>query len=161
MLREEFTLPVIGIMEASLLYARTLGGRFGIIATSARSKVLHRDAVKAYGCEHFCAAIASCNLGVLELESRPKDEIVTIMRDVARRLIAEGAEVLTLGCAGMSFLKEAVEVAVIEEGVQCIDGVVAGVQHLIGCVRMGGKTSKVGGWRSSAEGRARRGQEYV
>lgn len=161
MLREELTIPVIGIMEASLLYARTLGGRFGIIATSARSKVLHRDAVKAYGCEHFCAGIASCNLGVLELESRPTEDVVATMRDVARKLIGEGAEVLTLGCAGMSVLKAAVEAAVAAEGVQCVDGVVAGVQHLVGCVRMGGRTSKVGGWRSSAESRARRGQDYV
>lgn len=161
MLREEFSIPIIGIMEASLLYARTLGGRFGIIATSARSKVLHRDAVKAYGCEHFCAGIASCNLGVLELESRPTEEVVTIMQDVARKLIEEGAEVLTLGCAGMSVLKAAVEAAVEAEGVQCVDGVVTGVQHLIGCVRIGGRTSKVGGWRSSAESRKRRGQEYV
>lgn len=161
MLREEFTIPVIGIMEASLLYARTLGGRFGIIATSARSKIIHRDAIKAYGCEHFCGGIESCGLGVLELESRPTEEVVTIMRDVARKLIGEGAEVLTLGCAGMSVLKNAVEAAVKAEGVQCVDGVVAGVQHLVGCVRMGGATSKVGGWRSSAEGRKRRGQEYV
>lgn len=161
MLREEFTAPVIGIMEASLLYARTLGGRFGIIATSARSKVLHRDAVKAYGCEHFCAAIESCDLGVLELESRPTEEVVAIMRDVASKLIGQGAEVLTLGCAGMSVLKAAVQAAVEAEGVQCVDGVVAGIQHLVGCVRMGGKTSKVGGWRSSADGRRRRGQEYI
>ncbi|CZT14760.1 uncharacterized protein RCC_12243 [Ramularia collo-cygni] len=161
MLREEFTIPVIGIMEASLLYARTLGGRFGLIATSARSKIIHRDAVRAYGCESFCAGIESCNLGVLELESRPSEEVVAILRDVARKLIADGAEVLTLGCAGMSMLKTAVEAAVETEQVQCVDGVVAGIQHLTGCVRMGGKTSKVGGWRSSAEGRKRRGQEYV
>lgn len=161
MLREEFDVPVIGIMEASLIYARTLGARFGIIATSGRSKVMHRDAVRAYGMEHFCAGIESCELGVLDLERLPRGEVVRVMKGVARRLVEAGAEVLTLGCAGMSEMKAAVEEAVQDEGVQVIDGVMAGVQHLIGVVRMGGKTSKVGMYRSSAAGRKRRGQEYV
>ena len=160
MLREEFDVPVIGIMEASLFAARTLGARFGIVATSKRSKVMHEDAVRHYGMEGFCAGVRSCNLGVLDLERKPRAEVFAIMQDVARNLVEQGAEVLTLGCAGMSDMKAAVEEAV-GNNVQVIDGVVAGVHHLSGLVRMGGKTAKGGMFASSSKGRKLRGQDYV
>lgn len=161
MLREEFSIPIIGIMEASLIYARTLGGRFGIVATGKRSVVMHGDAVKAYGMEHFCAGIEACELGVLDLERLPREQVVGRMREVASKLVSQGAEVLTLGCAGMTDMKSALEEAVKKEGIEVVDGVIAGVQHLVGVVRSGGKTSKTGIWRSSEEGRKKRGQGYV
>ena len=160
MLREEFDVPVIGIMEASLFAARTLGARFGIVATSNRSKVMHEDAVRHYGMESFCTGVESCNLGVLDLERRPRQEVLKTMQEVGKKLAAKGAEVLTLGCAGMTDMKAAVEQAVGED-VQVVDGVVAGVHHLIGLVRLGGKTAKSGLYASSAKGRKDRGQEYI
>ena len=161
MLREEFDVPVIGIMEASLIAARTLGQRFGIVATSNRSRVMHGDAVRHYGMDGFCAGIESCNIGVLDLERKPRQQILGIMQDVARALVAKGAEVLTLGCAGMSDMKAAVEEAVAGDDVQVVDGVVAGVHHLVGLVRFGGKTAKKGMYASSSKVRKLRGQEYV
>ncbi|KAK2777887.1 hypothetical protein FQN53_002022 [Emmonsiellopsis sp. PD_33] len=158
-LREEIGKPVIGIMEASLFAARTLGNRFGLIATSKRSKVMHEDSIAHYGFEKFCAGVGSCGLGVLELESKKEEEVLDIMCGVAKDLVAKGADTLTLGCAGMTNLKSAVEKAVGED-VQVIDGVVAGVHHLAGLVRMGGRTARAGMYASSKEGRAARGQGY-
>lgn len=161
MLREELPRqPVIGIMEASLFAARTLGGRFGLIVTSDRSKVMHEDSIRHYGFDGFCAGVASCNLGVLDLHEKSQDEVMKIMCDVGKRLVAQGADVLTLGCAGMTPLKAAVEEAVGDD-VQVIDGVLAGVQHLSGIVRMGGRTAKRGVYRSSAAGRKARGQDWI
>lgn len=159
MLREEFTQPVIGIMEASLFAARTLGNRFGLIATSQRSVYAHQDAIRHYGFDGFCAGVGSCNLGVLELESKSQAEVSGIMCAVAKDLVAKGADCLTLGCAGMIGMKLAVEEAVGED-VQVIDGVLAGVQHLAGIVRMGGRTAKRGMYKSSSEARKARGQAY-
>lgn len=159
MLREEFTQPVIGIMEASLFAARTLGNRFGLVATSRRSKVMHEDSIRHYGFEGFCAGVGSCDLGVLELESKSQKEIHSIMCSVAKDLVAKGADTLTLGCAGMSEMKCAVEQAVGED-VQVIDGVLAGVQHLAGIVRMGGRTAKGDMYASSRKTRKARGQDY-
>jgi Asp/Glu/hydantoin racemase/predicted amidohydrolase len=160
MCREEFDVPVIGIMEASLFAARTLGARFGIVATSRRSRVMHDDAVRHYGMHGFCAGVRSCDLGVLDLERKPRKEVLGIMQDVACKLVEQGAEVLTLGCAGMSDMKEAVEKAVGED-VQVVDGVIAGVHHLSGLVRFGSRTAKNGMYTSSAEKRRLRGQDYV
>jgi Asp/Glu/hydantoin racemase len=147
-------------MEASLFAARTLGARFGIVATGPRSKIIHGDAVRHYGMEGFCAGIESCDLGVLDLERRAREDVLKSMQGVARKLVVLGAEVLTLGCAGMTDMRDAVEEAV-KPDVQVVDGVVAGVHHLIGLVRMGGKTAKGGMYASSKAGRERRGQAYV
>ena len=159
MVREEFDQPSIGIMEASLFAARTLGNRFGLIATSKRSKAMHEDSIRHYGFDGFCAGVGSCGLGVLELESKSQEEVLDIMCNVGKQLVEQGADCLTLGCAGMSMLKPAVEKAVGDD-VQVIDGVLAGVQHLSGLVRMGGRTAKSGMYASSARGRKARGQTY-
>ncbi|KAF2729163.1 carbon-nitrogen hydrolase [Polyplosphaeria fusca] len=159
MLREELSQPVIGIMEASLIAARTLGSRFGIIATADRSVYMQQDAVRHYGMDAFCAGIRSCKLGVLELESKPEKEVLATMSAVGKQLVEDGADVLTLGCAGMSNMKAAVEKAVGED-VQVVDGVVAGVHHLAGLCRMGTKTAKRGAWASSKTGRERRRQDW-
>jgi Asp/Glu/hydantoin racemase/predicted amidohydrolase len=159
MLREELSQPVVGIMEASLFAARTLGGRFGIIATSQRSQYTLEDSVRHYGLQNVCAGIRSCNLGVLELESKPEKEVLSIMCEVGKKLVADGADVLTLGCAGMINMKAAVE-QVVGEDVQVIDGVLAGVQHLAGLCRMGAKTAKRGMYASAAQERERRGQDW-
>jgi Asp/Glu/hydantoin racemase len=161
MLREEFGQPSIGIMEASLLAAKSLGGRFGIVATGGRSKYSLQDAVHKYGLDTYCAGVRSCNVGVLDLERKPEAEILAIMCIVAKELVEEdGADVITLGCAGMSRLKAAVEKEVGDD-VQVIDGVLAGVQILAGLVRMGGRTAKKGMYRSSRATREKRAQNYV
>jgi Asp/Glu/hydantoin racemase len=158
-LREEVDKPVIGIMEASLFAARTLGNRFGLIATSKRSVPMAQDAIRHYGFDGFCVGVGCCRLGVLELESKPEKEVLEIMCGVAKDLVAKGADSLTLGCAGMTKLKPAVEEAV-GKNVQVIDGVLAGVHHLVGLVRMGGRTAKAGMYASGAAGRKARGQDY-
>jgi Asp/Glu/hydantoin racemase len=161
MLREEFDQPSLGIMEASLLAAKSLGGRFGIVATGGRSKYSHQDSVRKYGLDAYCAGVRSCNIGVLDLEKKPEKEVLAIMCRVAKELVEEdGADVITLGCAGMSRLKVAVETAVGGD-VQVIDGVLAGVQILAGLVRMGGRTAKKGIYRSSRVAREKRAQNYI
>ncbi|GKT87719.1 carbon-nitrogen hydrolase [Colletotrichum tofieldiae] len=162
MLREELPRqPVIGIMEASLFAARTLGGRFGLIAVSERSRVLHEDSIHHYGFSTSCAGVISCKLGVLDLHEKSQDEVMLIMANVGKRLVEEkGADVLLLGCAGMTPLKGAVEAAVGDD-VQVVDGVLAGVHHLVGLVRMGGRTAKSGVYKSSGDGRKARGQHWI
>ncbi|CAO2657166.1 Nn.00g032920.m01.CDS01 [Neocucurbitaria sp. VM-36] len=158
-LREELSQPIVGIMEASLFAARTLGGRFGVVATSQRSQYTLEDSVKHYGLQDFCAGVRSCHLGVLELESKPEKEVLDIMCNVGKELVKDGADVLALGCAGMTNMKTAVEQAVGAD-VQVIDGVLAGVQHLAGLCRMGTRTAKRGVYASAAAERERRGQQW-
>ncbi|OAA61055.1 carbon-nitrogen hydrolase [Niveomyces insectorum RCEF 264] len=170
MLREELPgQPVVGIMEASLAAARTLGNRFGLVATSDRSRVVHEDTIRTMGLDGLCAGVASCKLGVLDLHAEGEGEdaaaaaqakVNAVVARAATSLVERGAEVLTLGCAGMTPLKTAVEAAV-GPNVTVIDGVLAGVQFLSGLVRIGGRTAKNGTYRSSAATRKARGQDWI
>jgi len=45
--------------------------------------------------------------------------------------------------------------------VRVVDGVIAGVHHLVGIVRMSGRTAKSGVYMSGRVGRETRGQNYL
>jgi Asp/Glu/hydantoin racemase len=164
-LRESYDVPVIGIMEASLYVARMLGGRFGIVATAARSKILQEDQVAAYGLSHFYVGSESTHLGVLELESRPREEVAKRMGHAARSLVMKGADTLLLGCAGMTDLVRAAKDAVRDEDgrrtVNVIDSVEAGVMMMASLIGMGIPTSKKGMFKGEKEARRTRGQNWL
>lgn len=161
-LREEFDMPVCGIMEAAIYNARIIGARFGIVATVYRSQIRHDDGVRNYGLSGQCAGLLSTGLKVSELHTKPREEVLEIMRNVATKLVVEkDADAILLGCAGMTDMKEAVENAVKPHGVIVIDGVVAGVNLLSGVIRSGLKTSKRGLFCSSLESRTSRGQCWL
>jgi Asp/Glu/hydantoin racemase len=162
MLREEFEIPVIGIMEASLFAAKTLGARIGVLATGKRSALAHWESVRRYGFGDSCVGVRAAELGVLDLERLPREQVLARMMEVAKQMVEiDRADVITLGCAGMTDMTVAVEEAVVPMGVRVVDGVVAGLHHLVGILRMGGKTAKSGVYMSSREGREARGQEYL
>ena len=164
-LREIYDVPVIGIMEASLYVARMLGGRFGIIATSRRSKLLQDDAVTAYGLKHFDVGSEATHLGVLELESKPKEEVAKRVGIAAQRLVLRSADVVILGCAGMTTdvatraAKDAVRDGDGRRLVNVVDGVEAGIWVLSGLCGMGCPTSKKGIYGGDA--RRSRGQDWL
>lgn len=152
MLREELRQPVVGVLEASLFAARSLGGRFGIVCTGERARTGLEDAIRGAGFGNFCVGVRSCGVNV---PGREKEEVLRVAGQVGKELAGDGADVVLLGCVGMKWLKEAVEEAVGED-VQVIDGVVAGVHHLIGLCRMGARTAKRGAYASS---RQKKGQD--
>lgn len=161
-IREEFGMPVCGIMEAAIYTSRILGGRFGIVATVYRSQIRHADAVRTYGLQGNCAGLLSTGLKVAELHTKPREEVLEIMRNVALKLVLENdADIILLGCAGMTDMKGAVESAVKPYDVVVIDGVVAGVNLLAGVLRAGLKTSKRGLFSSSYEARCSREQDWL
>lgn len=164
-LREELNAPVIGIMEASLYTARMLGGRFGIVATSHRSKFMQEEAVRAYGLEPYYVGSEATALGVLELESRPREIVLNRVGDAAYRLMERGADCIALGCAGMTDMVEKCEELVAsgkgKGKINVIDGVIAGMHLLIAMVRPGYATSKSGLFKSAEEGRKARGQGWL
>jgi Asp/Glu/hydantoin racemase len=163
-LREEVSGPVIGIMEAALYSARILGGRLGVVATGGRSKIMHEDAIRAYGLDGFSVGCETTNLGVLELERLPRDKVLNLVGEAARRLVQEkGADCIALGCAGMTEMKIRCEDAVGSKDAtaQVIDGVGVGAQVLIGLVREGHVTAKGGIFRPAQDGRKARGQDWL
>jgi Asp/Glu/hydantoin racemase len=164
-LRESYDVPVIGIMEASIYTARMLGGRFGIVATGSRSKWMQDDAIAAYGMTHFYVGSEATHLGVLELETRSREEVGKRVQHAARVLVAKGADTILLGCAGMTEMVRAAKDAVRDEDgrrtVNIIDGVEVGVMMMGMLVGLGVPTSKKGIYKGEREGRRTRGQNWL
>lgn len=163
-LREEVTQPVIGIMEASLYASRMCGAKLGVITTSQRSKFLHQKSINDYGFAEYSAGCEAADIAVLELESKPKEEVYSGLVDAASKLVNEkNADCICLGCAGMTEMRMVCEKAVgmDKRQVMVVDGVSMGVHFLASLVRENLGTAKKGEFRSAAQGRERRNQDWV
>ncbi|MEJ6391958.1 aspartate/glutamate racemase family protein [Gymnodinialimonas sp. 2305UL16-5] len=100
-LRDQTTLPVLGIQEASVMTALTLGQRFGVIAILPASIPRHLRAFGAMGVLDRLAGDRALGLGVADLEDA--DKSLAAMIATGKRLRDEdGADVLIMGCAGMA-----------------------------------------------------------
>lgn len=178
-LREMFDVPVVGVTEASLYTARMLGGRFGIIATSRRGRVLSDDSVSTLGLKHWDVGAESCGLGSWEMESasRSREEVAKRVGAAAQRLVVKGADVVVLasipamagagtGTSAMGdvVMRAAKDAVRDEDGrrlVNIVEGVEAGVWMLCGLCGMGCPTSKKGIFASVMEARRARGQDWL
>ncbi|KAH8891082.1 hydantoin racemase [Thozetella sp. PMI_491] len=164
MLREEYPQPTIGIMEAALYASRMCGHKLGIVTTSERSSGLHGHSIAAeYGLAPFSAGCETGHVSVLELESKPAEEVYASLSAAATKLVERGADCICLGCAGMTGMREAVSKAVgmSDRKVMVVDGVAMGVQFLVALAQEGLGTAKGGIYRSSLAGRMRRGQDWL
>ncbi|KAJ5946085.1 hypothetical protein N7454_002924 [Penicillium verhagenii] len=145
-LKEEFSQPVLGIMEAAMYAARMLGNKMGIVSMSDRSVMTHSRTVSAYGFSEYFAGCESVKLGVLELDSKPKADVHANIAEKIRHLVeVRGADCVLLGCAGMAEMREICNNAVKGTGARVLDGVALGVQFLVGLVREDLSTAKSGG----------------
>ena len=100
-LREDTGKPVIGIAEAGLLTALTLGERVGVLAILARSVPRHLRYVRQMGLDARFAGDRPVDLEVVELSDpvRTRARLLETGRELRDR---DGADVLVLGCAGMA-----------------------------------------------------------
>lgn len=107
-LREQSSKPVFGIAEASILTAMTLGQRFGIISILSKSIPRHMRCVGAMGVMDRLAGDKPLELGVAALadETKTWKRLVNVGTDLRD---GSGAEVLILGCAGMTAYRAKLE----------------------------------------------------
>lgn len=100
-LRDQTALPVVGIQEASVMTALTLGQKFGVIAILPNSIPRHLRAFGAMGVLDRLAGDRALGLGVADLTDEAKS--LAAMIATGKRLRDEdGANVLIMGCAGMA-----------------------------------------------------------
>jgi len=100
-LRDQTSLPTVGIQEASVMTALTLGQRFGVIAILPSSIPRHLRAFGSMGVLHRFAGDRALGLGVADLADSQKS--LAAMIATGKRLCDEdGADVLIMGCAGMA-----------------------------------------------------------
>jgi len=138
LLREVSTKPVIGIGEASMLFALPLGHKFSILSLKRKKIPQKEDLVRKYGLENRCASIRITGLGVIATDEEKREKLI---QEGIKAVKEDGAEVLILGCAGMAGLDKEIEKVV---GVPVIDGVVSAIMTIESLIRYEVSTSKVG-----------------
>ncbi|WP_413720627.1 aspartate/glutamate racemase family protein [Silicimonas sp. MF1-12-2] len=107
-MRATLRLPVIGIREAAVTQALTLGRRFGVIAIGEASVRRHLAAFRDMGLMERLAGDRPLGLSVTELSDREKT--AGRMKETGRLLRDEdGADVLIMGCAGMAEYRSEIE----------------------------------------------------
>ncbi len=107
--REATTKPVFGIQESGILAALSRGDRVGVIALGPHSIARHLRYLRQLGLIERLAGERPLNLSVAESE-RP--EAVDRLLEVGAALRdTDGADVLVLGCAGMSRHRRGLEAA--------------------------------------------------
>lgn len=114
--RSASTKPVFGIQESAVMTAMARADLFGVIAISGASISRHRRAMRRMGVLERLAGERSLDMTVDE-SARGSDTFMKLQQ-VGHELIADGAEILILGCAGMArhrkTLEDALGVPVIE-----------------------------------------------
>ncbi|MGB9669449.1 MAG: aspartate/glutamate racemase family protein, partial [Anaerolineales bacterium] len=100
-LKEIAPVPLVGIAEASISLALLIGGKFGILAGMKRAVELMDSMVRLYGLESRYAGCESLNMRVLSFDEAP-EETLNALSQSALKLAARGADVLLLGCAGLT-----------------------------------------------------------
>ena len=139
-LKEQCKVPVVGIAEASMSLALLLGAKFGILAGMGRAVELMDSMVQTYGLNERYAGSQSLAMRVLVFEQdRPKTLETLVEASLALR--ARGAEVLLLGCAGLTGFAPELQARV---SMPVIDPVEAGCRSLMALSDAGYSTSQVG-----------------
>jgi len=132
-LKEISSVPVIGIAEASISLALLLGGKFGILAAMKRAISLMDSMVGTYGLWSRYAGTVALDMRVLNLEQDHQGTLAVLER-ASSDLAARDADVLLLGCAGLTgFSRDLTQMV----PVTTIDPVEAGCRMLKTVVEMG------------------------
>lgn len=139
-IKEMMDCPVIGIAEASITSSLLMGQKFSLLVALDKAVPLMKDMVNQYSLSGRLASILPINMSVLDVE-RNKEESVKRLISLSRKAIEDGAEVIILGCAGMTRMKEEIEMQI---NVPVIDPVEMGYKVLELFVGNNINISKVG-----------------
>ena len=146
LLKEYCEIPVVGIAEASMSLAILLGAKFGILAGMRRAVELMDSMVRTYGFETRYAGTESLEMRVLDFE-KEREQTLERLEKTSLKLRERGAEVLLLGCAGLTGFVDDLQNKV---DMPVIDPVEAGCQVLKTIHASGLNTSHIGLYSSPA-----------
>lgn len=139
-LQEICDVPVVDITEAAAMAAMLVGRAYGVVTTLDRTVPLIHDRLATAGLVTRCAGIRAADVPVLALEDAPETSLDPIVEQARLLIQYDRAEVICLGCGGMSRLADRLRQ---ELAVPVVDGVAAAVGMAESLVRMGLNTSRV------------------
>ena len=127
--------PVVGIAEASMKIASMLGHRFSVLTTSEHSIPIKEALARKYHLQDILASVRAPREGTIE-----KSDELKYMETAQSSIKEDMAEVLVLGCAGMTGLDKHLEEKL---GVPVLDGIVCALIIATGLVKYKVTTSKI------------------
>lgn len=99
-LRSTLTIPLVGLGEASILYACQLGFRFGLITIDPNFKEWHEQQIRGYALDGRCAGVRAMTTSVdlfmraFAGEEDAAADVESQFEELGRELVRAGAEVL-------------------------------------------------------------------
>lgn len=139
-IKEVVEVPIVGIAEASLSTALLLGQSFSILVALKKAVPMMENMIMNYGLSKRLASVEPLGTPVLNLK-KDRQQTIKKMLSVGQKAIDKGAEVLILGCAGMTGFSAMLEK---ELGVAVIDPVTTGYKVLESLVELNLNISKRG-----------------
>ena len=122
-LREALRMPVVGMAEASLLLAITMGHRFSIIVGRRKWIPKMSDNVVLHGLERRLASFRSVEMGIPDVVADPELFFDRVIEEGVRAVEEDGAEVIVLSeIATPAFWERAkaeFPVPLVDPGVAC------------------------------------------
>ncbi|WWC62555.1 uncharacterized protein I303_105151 [Kwoniella dejecticola CBS 10117] len=128
---------VLGILDAAINSALGLGGKFGIVTTGQQWETLFDQAIASMGLTSRYAGTKGTGFDAISLHG---SEVSDIMINASTELVGKSADVIVLGCGGMSNMRAMIERELsgrIGRRIPVVDGVQAAVDMGIGYARMG------------------------
>lgn len=135
--RETATVPVVGMTEAALMTAALLGARSAVVTLPRRTREMALRVVRDLGLQHRCA-VRAVDVAVAEVAGG-STHLLDLFVAEGRTALAEDAEVIVLGCAGLADLVRPLQAAL---GVPVVEGVAAAVTMAEGLLAQGLSTSR-------------------
>jgi allantoin racemase len=96
--RELTDMPVVGPLEASVLYSRFFGHRFSVVTDHHKAVPALADLVRLYGIEANCRSVRAIDWFVEDMVNDPGAVARDAFERCRRVLEEDGAECVVLGC---------------------------------------------------------------
>jgi len=142
--RELFDFPVVGMAEAAMLVACTLGRSFGIVSFSKSLEPWFAEIVAWHGMSGRCAAIRTLDESFRSIDD-VQEEKEELLIDLANRTVADhGADVVILAGAPLAGLANKIRDRV---PVPLVDGIQAAITMAEGLVRLNPRKATAGTFR--------------
>lgn len=138
--KEVCPVPLVGIAEAGISTALLAGYKFSILASSEKAKPMMESMVMTYGLTDRMASVETFALPIGAFMKDP-EVLRSSIRNTVGSAVANGADVLLLGCAGMTMLSQELDTLA---DILIIDPIKAGVEQLKAMLRGGFSVSHVG-----------------
>jgi Asp/Glu/hydantoin racemase len=142
--RELFDFPVVGMAEAAILVACTLGRSFGIVSFSRSLEPWFAEIVAWHGLSGRCAAIRTLDEGFRSIDAVQEEKEADLVELAQRTVKENAADVVILAGAPLAGLANKIRDRV---DVPLVDGIQAAVVMAEGLVRIKPRKAVAGTFR--------------